>query len=127
MDSLALQTFFLRALGQIMECSAATYAIGLALLISVFEISAQSSLRFFQDNNKWHMLTIGIVLYTVVAFVLCYSYRSVKMGSINLTWSCLSIVNAFLVGWLVFGEQINRYGFIAIGFALLAVCFATQS
>jgi multidrug transporter EmrE-like cation transporter len=110
-----------------MECSAATYAIGLALLISMFEISAQTSLRTFQSTNHWSMLTIGIVLYTVVAFVLCYSYRNVQMGSINLTWSCLSIINAFLVGWLLFGERISVNGWVAIGFALMAVCFASQS
>jgi multidrug transporter EmrE-like cation transporter len=49
------------------------------------------------------------------------SYNFEAMDHVNLLWSCMSIILAFLVGVLVFQEKFNKYTLCAIGLAISAI------
>jgi multidrug transporter EmrE-like cation transporter len=103
------------------------YVIAYAIIISLFEIVAQSSMRSYRSNGRWRFMLLGIGMYALVALTLCSSYKYNTMGSVNLTWSCFSIMNAFLVGYFIFREPIHRNTMIAIAVAAIAIYFANKA
>ena len=96
-----------------------------ATAISVFEAIAQSNLKLYSNGNENKIyLIIGILFYIFVSFTLMSSYRYEGLAHMNLVWSCMSIIIAYIVGVFLFGENINRYTILAIMFAMMAIYFA---
>ena len=96
----------------------------LVVSISFIECYAQYNLRNGRKNNNVNCLIISALLYGFICYLLYTTYQYEGMGHVNLIWSCLSITLAYLVGVFIFNEHINKYGIIAIGFALLAIYFS---
>lgn len=94
--------------------------IKFALLISFIEAFAQYHLK----NDTPYL---GILGYIGVACVLIISYKYENLGHMNLVWSCVSIIVCYALGYYYFKEPINKYTFIAISCALLAIYFAHKS
>lgn len=95
--------------------------------IAFFECYAQYTLKQDRENggkNKWRCLTAAAISYGIVCYLLYRSYQYEGMGHVNLLWSMMSIVLAYFVGVVVFGEYINKYGYCAIGLALTAIYFS---
>lgn len=91
--------------------------IQFALIISLIEVFAQYHL-------KTENIIAGIVFYAIIALILFKAYKYEGLGHMNLVWSCVSIIMAYVVGSLFFGEPTNKYTVIAIIFAMLAILFA---
>lgn len=89
--------------------------IRFALLICLVEMFSQATLK----HNRYPIL--GIIGYVVLSIILYNSYNYESMGHMNLVWSCVSIISAFVVSHYLFGEKINRYTILAIIYALLAI------
>jgi multidrug transporter EmrE-like cation transporter len=96
----------------------------LVVAISFIECYAQYNLRNGRKNNDKNCLIVSALLYGFICFLLYTCYKYDGMGHVNLMWSCVSITLAYTVGYIVFNEHINKYGIIAIGFALLAIYFS---
>lgn len=98
--------------------------LAFVVLITLVEICGQTTLKMAQVKKNQFLLIVGLGLYLVVAYTLyrCYEYEG--MGHTNLVWSSMSIILASLVGYAWFKEPFNKYNWIAIAFALLAVYFA---
>ena len=94
--------------------------IQFAIFISAIE-------AFAQLNIKNHNIFLGFLGYTIIVFVLYKAYNYEGLGHMNLVWSCLSIIIAYIVGYIYFKEKMNKYTFIAVIFALLAIYFAHLS
>lgn len=101
--------------------------LGFVLIITVFEACAQTSLKTARARRKHYLIPLGILFYTIVALLLFYCYKYEGMGHTNLVWSCLSIIVAILIGCLLFNEPHNRYTYLAIVLAILAIYFAHRA
>jgi multidrug transporter EmrE-like cation transporter len=95
-----------------------------ALCIAFFEAIAQSSLKYYSldKNTRSEMLVyIGIAGYIIVALLLLTSYEYEDMGHMNMTWSCVSIIVAYIMGYILFEEHINHYTIMSIALSLAAI------
>lgn len=69
-------------------------------------------------------LLFGLSAYVIIGFLLHYSYSKFPLSKINVMWSCLSIVTATFLGYLIYNEKINKNSLLAVIFALLAIYFS---
>jgi multidrug transporter EmrE-like cation transporter len=100
------------------------YAI---ILITLFEACAQLCFKKFDttNTNSYCYLLFGLLLYTIVCALLCFCYKHKgHLGSVNLMWSCMSIIFVIIVGFVFLQEKLKLHDFFAIFFALLAIYFA---
>ena len=101
------------------------------IFISLFEAIGQLCLKKFHLNNgkllRYIYLFITVAMYAGVWILLCYCYdKEGKLGSINLMWSCMSIICVMIFGYVFLQEKIEYHDVLAILFALLAIYFANQ-
>lgn len=104
--------------------------IAVVLFICLAEAIAQTCLRSarFSNKNKCGLMILaGMLFYTLVAWMLYRAYGYSEMGHTNLIWSCLSIVVAFIIGKVLFGERMDQNIVIALFLALAAIYFAHRS
>ena len=94
--------------------------IQFALLISFIEVFAQFSLK---SGQVW----FGFMGYAFIVLILLRAYKYEGLGHMNMIWSCVSIIMCYIMGYLYFNEPVNKYTFIAIIFAMLAIYFAHMS
>jgi drug/metabolite transporter (DMT)-like permease len=102
------------------------YAI---ILITLFEASGQLCLKHFKpDNtNSYFYFLLAILFYILVCALLCYCYSyKVNLGSVNLMWSCMSIIFVIFVGYVFLQEKPKIHDYIALLFAILAIYFANM-
>jgi drug/metabolite transporter (DMT)-like permease len=97
------------------------------LAITFVEACAQTSLKSARVKKMPHLAPLGIVLYAIVALLLYYLYRYEGLGHVNIVWSCLSIIVAILIGCILFKEPHNKYTYIAIVAAFVAIYFAHRA
>jgi multidrug transporter EmrE-like cation transporter len=103
--------------------------IVLPIIVSIafFECYAQYTLKKGRregGDQKWICLMTAGVAYAVICYLLYTSYQYDGIGHVNLLWSCISIVLAYAVGVSFFDEHINKYGYLAILFACIAIYFS---
>lgn len=95
--------------------------LSFALTICFFEACAQNSLKQSRMNNSKNKYYLGIIFYIFVGYYLHMAYHNVGLGEMNLIWSCLSIIVALTVGYILYDEPINNYIILSILFALTAI------
>ncbi len=101
-------------------------AIGLSLIEMVAQVSikhAREDTLLHSQENKTYLL-VAIVFYTVIVLLLFYSYNFEGLGHMNMVWSCVSIVLAFVIGYIFFKEPFNKFTILAIILASFAIYFA---
>ena len=102
----------------------------LVIGIAFFECYAQYTLKHDRENggkNKWRCLVAAGIAYAIVCYLLYKSYQYEGMGHVNILWSCVSILLAYAVGVSFFNEHINKYGYVAIFFACMAIYFSHRN
>lgn len=100
------------------------------IFITLFEATAQVCLKKFQlgKYGTYTYLFFAVVFYFLVGGLLCYCYKNnAKLGSVNLMWSCMSIIAVILFGYIFLQEKIKHHDLMAILFAFLAIYFANQN
>lgn len=96
------------------------FVIQFGIIISICEM-------FAQYNLKKKQIALGIVGYIGVSLILFTSYKYVSgLGQMNLCWSCISIITAFILGYVFFNEPITNNTCMAVCFALIAIYFANR-
>lgn len=95
--------------------------ISFVTLIALTEIAGQTCLKMARVKNKTYLLTLGILLYAMVAYLLYMCYQYEGLGHTNLVWSCITIVLALFVGYHWFKEPFNKYNWIAVVLAFGAI------
>jgi hypothetical protein len=91
--------------------------IKFALIISIIESISQASI-------KGQRIIYGFIGYGMIVLLLSKSYNYEGLGHMNLVWSCVSIITCYIIGCIGFNEQINKYTFLAILFAIMAIYLA---
>ena len=95
--------------------------IGIVSVISLVECYSQYSLKKGNGDHNYNSLFFGIFGYAIVCYLLWQCYNFEAMGHVNLLWSCMSIILAFLVGVFMFKEKFNKYTLVAIALAVSAI------
>ena len=102
--------------------------IQIVILISIIEMFTQVSLKTGTTLEKGERyLFYGMIGYALISCLLWKNFTFDGMGQVNLLWSCISIVTAFIAGFFLFKEPINKYTGYSIMFALIAVYFSYLS
>ena len=91
-----------------------------AALIAVVETCAQNTLKNSEDKNKITFI-IGLIIYSMVGYVLHYTYKNFPLSKVNVVWSCLSIVIATSLGYMLYNESMNSLKMLSVVLALGAV------
>jgi len=95
--------------------------LGFIFIIALAEACGQFSLKQGNGKGDKKYLVLGIFFYSFVCYFLFRSYSYEGLAHVNLMWSCLSIVIAYISGIIFFNEVCNRYTILAIGLALTAI------
>ncbi len=109
---------------QYLPSSALGIVIIFAICISFFEAISQSSMKYYiknKENRNKLLVCVGIAGYIMVSLLLLTSYRYESMGRMNMVWSCISIITAYTIGFLVFEEYCDEYTVCSIVLALSAI------
>jgi drug/metabolite transporter (DMT)-like permease len=99
-------------------------SIAFVLGISLLEAGAQYNIRKSNDTGDLRVLFLGILLYTSVCLMLYYAYDFDNIGHINLLWSCISIILAYMSGYFFFNENFNIYTILAVISCIIAIIFS---
>jgi multidrug transporter EmrE-like cation transporter len=95
-----------------------------AICIAFCEAISQTSMKYYSGDriarNDMFMY-VGVVGYIMVSLWLLTSYRYESMGRMNMVWSCVSIITAYVIGFLVFQEYYDHYTICSIVLALGAI------
>jgi len=95
--------------------------LALVFGIALFEACGQFSLKKGNGKGDKKYLVLGIFFYSFVCYLLFKSYTWEGIGHVNLMWSCLSIILAYISGVLFFEEVCNKYTILAIALALSSI------
>lgn len=93
--------------------------IMIALTVAFMESVAQSHVK----DNK---LLVGMLFYACVGYMLHWAYSLHPLSKVNISWSCISIVLATLLGYYLYGEEVNRNSIISATLALVAIYFSSK-
>lgn len=96
-----------------------------AMIAAIIETIAQNSLKNSHYGSIY--LILGLLFYVFVGYFLHYAYHHVALGRLNVTWSCISILIAFIIGYYLYDEKINKYNILSVIFALFGIYFAYLS
>ena len=108
--------------------------IQLVILIAIIETFTQVSLKhgsttgiLGNGDNVEIYLIYGIIGYCIIAYILWNNFSFDGMGQVNLLWNCITTVTAFIAGYFLFKETVNKYTGYSIVFALMAIYFSYLS
>jgi multidrug transporter EmrE-like cation transporter len=91
-----------------------------AALISLIETYAQS-------NLKGGTMIVGLVFYAMIGYILHFAYNKFPLSKMNVTWSCISIILATFLGYILYKEPLDNWKILSVVSALFAIYFASQS
>ena len=93
-----------------------------AVALAIVESIDQNTIKINSNSNNYsNKFIIGILFYMGVGYILHLAYLKYPISKINTLWSCLSILFAITMGYLLYGETINRMTILAAIFALAAI------
>ena len=96
-----------------------------AVILVFVESYAQYQLK--SDHAFSIKIIQGMIMYGFLGYILHYSYDKFPLSKMNITWSSMSIILAAVLGYLMYGETMNKNKIFAITFALLSVYFVSIS
>lgn len=110
---------FIDAIQDWMKKSIVDEIILIAIFIALIEMCAQNTIKTSDAGTLKFIL--GLCIYMLVGYILHYAYSRYPMSKINTVWSCLSIISAILLGYLLYDEEINSWLLFAIFFAIISI------
>jgi drug/metabolite transporter (DMT)-like permease len=99
--------------------------IGLIILNFILATAGDTSAKMWavHPGQKWFLITILLSALTSLSFMLIIRQSGLAIGSTIMF--LLTMVSAFLIGYLVFKEQVSNGQWVGILLALTAVAFLT--
>lgn len=96
-----------------------------AVLIAIVETCAQNTLKNADSTD--YKFTVGLMIYSLVGYLLHYTYKNFPLSKVNVIWSCLSIIIATTLGYLVYNESLNNLKMLSVLLAIGAVYCSYKS
>jgi len=97
------------------------WLLAIILVIVLSECVAQYFIRKYTEVPLIVYFIMGVLFYTVVAWMLHKSYQQAPMGLANTLWSGFSIIAILTVGALAFGDKIELHEWIGMTIILVGV------
>lgn len=115
---------FVQKIQYFMDNSIVDEILVVALVIAIAESIAQNNIK--NSDHKSLLFIIGLSFYMVVGYLLHYAYHKFPLGKINVIWSCVSIILAITLRYLLYDEPFNIWYVLAIMFAISAIICSYQ-
>jgi multidrug transporter EmrE-like cation transporter len=96
-----------------------------AILIAFVETCAQNTLKNTGENDNKYIT--GLIIYALVGYLLHYTYQNFPLSKVNVVWSCLSIIIATILGYLIYNESMNSLKMLSVILAVGAVYCAYKA
>jgi drug/metabolite transporter (DMT)-like permease len=94
--------------------------LGLNFILSTAGDTA-AKLWAINPGQKWLLITIAINVFTTISFMLVIRQSGLAVGSTIML--LLTMVSTFLIGYLIFKEQITSGQWVGIALGFCAVLF----
>jgi multidrug transporter EmrE-like cation transporter len=83
------------------------YVLLFILAIVIIECAAQYCLKRYAKCEGYQWFILGIITYSVVAFLLVLSFDYEKMAIVNIMWGSLSALILTLVAYYFYDEKLS--------------------
>ena len=87
----------------------------------VAEVIATSALKASEGFTRTVPSTIVVVGYGVAFYFLSMVLKSIPVGVAYAIWSGLGVVLVTTVGWLLYGQKLDAWGFVGIALIVAGV------
>lgn len=94
---------------------------GMLVIAIVFEVLGTSAMQAAQHFTKLVPTLIMVVCYAIAFYFLSYTLRAIPVGIAYAVWSGLGIVLISLVGYFVFGQNLDFAAIIGLGLIIAGV------
>lgn len=91
------------------------------LFILISETAAISFLKKYALSSHWSYFLLGLVFYSLVAFLLVKTFKYEDMGIVNVLWSAFSVILVVATGVILFKEHVNLVEIGAMGLIVIGV------
>jgi len=108
-----------------MENSIVDEIILIALVIAIVESFAQNTIK--NSDNDSVKFILGISFYVIIGYILHYAYHKFPLGRLNVLWSCISIILAMFLGYMLYDEPLNYWNVLSLIFAIGAIYASYRS
>lgn len=102
-----------------MENSIVDEVLLVAVFIALAESFAQNTIKGSEHGSLKFML--GLSIYMVIGYILHYAYHKFPLGKLNALCSCMSIILAMFLGYIIHDEPMNHWKIYSLGLAIGAV------
>jgi len=92
------------------------------LLIAILETAAMGIIEDSANKHNNYFI-VGVVIYSIVAYVLYTILKSGNVAITNALWNATTVVFVTLMGVFYFNESFTYYQYIGLAFAILAIIF----
>jgi spermidine export protein MdtJ len=92
------------------------------LVIAVLETIAMGIIEDSANKHNKYFL-IGILMYTLIAYILYEILKSGNVAITNALWNATTVILVSLMGIFYFNEKFSIYQYIGLAFAVLAIIF----
>jgi multidrug transporter EmrE-like cation transporter len=110
---------YFKVIQEWMENSIVDEIILIAILVALIESIAQNTIKSSSHGSL--LFIFGLIIYSVVGYLLHYAYHKFPLGKMNVIWSCISILLAIGLGYFIYDEHLDSWAILAAIFAVSAV------
>jgi multidrug transporter EmrE-like cation transporter len=86
--------------------------------LTIIETYAQYNLKEYSVGHKMGYYLLGIIFYVISATIFMKLLSYEKVGVINLIWNIMSTLFVFIMGYLMFNENLNSYELVGAVMAI---------
>jgi len=90
-----------------------------AIVIAISESIAQNNIKN-SESMGWLFIS-GLLFYIIVGYMLHYAYHKYPLGKLNVIWSCISIITAIVIGYVIYDEPFNGWMLYSMLLAIGAI------
>lgn len=97
-----------------------------SIFIAIMENIAQNVIKSTDDNNSLQFF-LGIMFYIILGYILHYAYHKFPLGKLNIIWSCITIILAMTMGYILYDEPLNKWNILGLISAIMAIYFTYRA
>lgn len=92
--------------------------LGLAILA---ETIGTSALKLSDGFSKPGPAAFSVVMFVIALFLMSLTLRVMPVGVVYAIWSGLGIVFISAIGWIAFGQSLDIWALVGIGFIISGI------
>ena len=106
-----------------MDSEFTLYLICLALIVgsALLDLVANTCLMLSQGFTRLFYGIAALVCVSLAFWLLSFAIRKIDLSVAYALWGAFGILGTSIIGWLKFGQKVNKQGWVGIGFLLVGV------